>query len=418
MKIKIKKISKLNLATKAVLVFMSCLMIFAAPMQSVKDVYAYSQDAVDQLQVKIDSLNQDIAAYHAEAAKLGENIQTLQATLTKLANEKAIIQAQVDINQAKYDQLEIQIANTEKQIKDNQDALGITIADMYVDNDVTPLEMLASSDNIGDYLDKQEYKTSIRKELSSTISKIKELKQSLVSQKADVEKVLNDQKNAKQTLSDKESEQASILAATQGQEAAYQQLSVAADSKKSELVQQQQAIINYVPPDGVTSNISDPTKGNYPWGGSGCTVKEVWYTGYYSDGTSYKYSSLDSFYGINGDGSDALGYACRQCTSYAAWKIYEHTGEKYRFMGNAANWPNSFGQYNKTPRENSVGVISGGGYGHVVWVERMDPDNSSNIIISQYNDYDNNTGDNSGKGWGNYSKRSVPKSTYNYFIYF
>jgi len=46
----------------------------------------------------------------------------------------------------------IQIADTEKKIKDNQDALGETIANLYVDGKISPLEMIASSKNVSDYL--------------------------------------------------------------------------------------------------------------------------------------------------------------------------------------------------------------------------------------------------------------------------
>ena len=85
-------------------------------------------------------------------------------------------------------------------------------------------------------------------------------------------------------------------------------------------------------------------------------------------------------------------------------------------MGNAQNWPQSARNLGLSTgysaRANSAGVINGGLYGHVVWVE-SNPDADGYIIISQYNAYDQG-----GPGWGHYSKKRVKASTYSEFIYF
>jgi len=391
MKLRTTTPASITLVTKLALFGLSILVVVAIPLQMIQKVSADSYD--DQIK----ALQLDIDAYNAQSAKLSAQADTLQSAIGELQNQASVIKAQIDINQAKYDQLMAQIVETEKKIKDNKDALGNIIANMYVDDKISPIEMIASSKNIGDYLDKQEYRSSVRNELTNTIDLIKDLKAKLEKQKNDVEFILNEQKNAHQALSDKESEQQVILNQTQGQEAAYQQLSSASKEKQRELHDQQQAAIWAAQNSGGTvTAISDPTKGNYPWAGNGCYVDDY----------------LNSQSGINGDGSDELGYACRQCTSYAAWKILEHTGNGYQWWGNANNWPNKWSDQGSTPRANSVGVISAGRYGHVVWVE-SDPDASGYIIVSQYNSY--NTG---GPGWGQYSKIRVHQSTYDTYLYF
>ena len=142
----------------------------------------------------------------------------------------------------------------------------------------------------------------------------------------------------------------------------------------------------------------DPNKGGYPWE-TGCFV----------DAFAWSHG------GVNGDGADPLGYGCRQCVSYAAWRVGQHTGKFPYFWGNANQWPSSASaagiQTGSTPRENSVGVISAGQYGHVVWVESVNGDGT--IDVSQYNYY--NAG---GSGWGHYSKMRVNAATYDTYIYF
>ena len=123
----------------------------------------FNQSAsADQYDEKIRTLQADMSRYQAEADRLNAESVTLANTLASLTNQKNAIQAQIDVNQAQYDKLIIEITDTEKQIKENQDALGTTIADLYVDDDISPIEMLASSQNIGDYMNKQEFRSSIK----------------------------------------------------------------------------------------------------------------------------------------------------------------------------------------------------------------------------------------------------------------
>lgn len=165
-----------------------------------------------------------MSRYQAETDRLSAEAVTLSNALAQITNEKNALQSQVDLSQVQYDQLIIQIADTEKQISDNQNALGSTIASLYVDDEISPIEMLASSKDIGEFLNKQEYRNSIKKELSSTITRVRDLKTQLGDQKISVEKVLNEQKNARDSLAAKEAEQANLVAQTRNDEAAYQGL--------------------------------------------------------------------------------------------------------------------------------------------------------------------------------------------------
>lgn len=162
-----------GIATKSVLVAAAVMMTIAAPL-------SISQRAsADQFDDQIRAIQGQINQYQSQVNQLDAQANTLQAELDKITIEKNQIQAQVDLTQAQYDQLQSQIADTQKKIQSNKDALGDTIANMYVDNSVTPLEMLASSKNITDYVDQQEYRASIRDTLSATIDQIKQLQTKL-----------------------------------------------------------------------------------------------------------------------------------------------------------------------------------------------------------------------------------------------
>lgn len=387
-------VSKQGIVTKSVLVASAVLMVVAAPLSMPQSVYARDYDA------EINALQNEINQYQSQAGELRKQIGTLQQEIAGIDAQKNIIQTQIDLSQAQYDKLIQQIKDTEKKIGENKTALGDTLASIYVDDKISPLEMLASSKNIGDYVDKQEYRASVQDQLTKTIDTIKTLKADLEKQKSDVQKTLANQNNSKNALAAKEKERSEILAKTQGQESAYQSLASDREGKKLEIQRQQQAAIEAAMSRGGGTAVTLPgTSGGYPWNDSNCFV----------DGNAYSHG------GIDGNGTDGMGYGCRQCVSYVAWRTYKETGFAPVNWGNANQWPSSARgagvQVSSTPKANSAAVIMDGSYGHIVWVDSVNGDGT--VDVSQYNYY--NAG---GPGWGHYSKMRVSASTYSYYIYF
>jgi len=386
-----------GLATRSAIVAAAVLMAIASTPFMQPRAYA------DKYDDQINALQNEIDQYESQAGQLRTKIGTLQQEIAGIDKQKRIIQAQITLSETKYNQLQEQIKKTEKDIHDNRVALGNTIADLYVDNTISPLEMLASSKNIGDYVDKQTYRSSVQQQLSQTIDKIKELKADLEKKKEAVQRTLADQTNSRNALAAKENERNNILAETQGQEGAYKNLAADRESKKLQVQQQQQAAIEaaIAAAGGGGAVVLPGTSGGYPWNSSNC----------YVDSNAWSYG------GVDGNGTDGLGYGCRQCVSYVAWRVYKETGYAPVNWGNAYDWPSSAVsagyKVSPVPRAHSAGVItSGGSPGHIVWVESVN-ESAGTMIVSQYNYY--NAG---GPGWGNYSKMQVPIGTYQSYIYF
>lgn len=373
-----------GIVTKSALVAGAVLMVMAGPITFGQHVFA------DKYDDQINALQAEIDNYQAQAAALSAQADTLANELASLSNQKATIQSQIDLSQAKYDKLVNDIAETERKIADNQEALGQIIADMYVDGTITPLEMLASANDIGDYVDQQEMRASIQDSLSQTIDEINELKKQLEQQKVDVERVLADQKSQRDLLAAKEAEQAKLLADTQGQEAAYQQLSSERNSQISALRDQQAAAMAAAAAASGASNIGGGTVGGGGYPG-------VW-----------AYAEQDTLV-------DNWGLYNRECVSYTAWKVAS-TGRfvpHFSGYGNANQWPSTTARYGipsgSTPVAGSVAIWYVGIYGHAMYVEAVNGDGT--ITVSDYN----NNAD--GGGWGRYHyyTRSAAGLTYIYF---
>ena len=383
-------VSSKSLATKGMLVAGVILMATAAPVSMfVKPVTA--RDFAGEIQAVQNQIDQ----YQAEAGRLAGQAKTLETELARLNSEKAAIQAQIDVKQIEYDKLVAEITENERKIAQLQDYLGDVLAKLHVGGEVSPLEMLASSTNISEYLNEQARRESMRDDLTDTIEEINTIKKQLEQQRIDVQRVLDDQKAQREVLSAKEAEQQRLVNETRGQEAAFQALSAKSQEQKDKLQREQQAAIAAAlraAGGGTAAVAGDPSKGGYPskWANS-----------------DYYNPPVDNW-----------GMYARQCVSYTAWKVYQKNGYMpyWGGRGNANQWPGNAVAAGiptgSTPKPGSVGVIMAGQYGHVVWVESVNGDGTINV--SQYNYW--NAG---GSGWGHYSEMyGVSPNAYDVYIYF
>jgi len=379
--------SKLSMRLKGISLFVIAGLMVLSVMPLTQPVSA------DEFDDKISSLTRDMARFQNEADRLNGEAATLQNAVAQIQNEKNALQSQIDLNQAKYDKLVVDIAQTEKEIKENQDALGDTIADLYVDNDISPLEMLASSTNIGDFMNRQEFRNSVKEQLNGTIKTVKTLKTQLDTQKVEVDKVLTDQKSARDTLAAKEAEQSNLLAQTQNDENNYQNLIKSSSAQIASAKAAQAAIRARSNATGGYQLVDAGSLAGYPWNNSNCRMQ-----GYMSTG------------GVPGtDGEDGHGYGCRQCVSFVAYRVAQATGVYYNNLGNGGQtaqalvnrgWKN----LGSTPEVGAVASLWGNP-GHTAYVEAV---SGGKVLVSQYNyDY--------GQGYGMYSEMWLSASFFNQY---
>lgn len=342
---RIKKRLPFSIIAILVLTFNSCEPLFATDYTS-----------------QINALKEEITTYQNESARLQSEANTLQNELSALSVQKSQLQAQIDLNTAQVAQLEQEIAETQEEINYQKDLLANNLVNLYVDNTVSPLEMLASSDNISEYIDKQEYREAIRSSLQDSIAEVKDLEQQLNDQKTETERALADQQAQKEQLTATEEEQSLLLAQTQGQEEAYQQLTADKEAELTAAYAAQAEEMRRL----ASGSIYTGGTGGYPWAGVGGSVSTYYHC----------------------FGYDNWGMCIRQCVSYAAWKVYATRGYMYYWggHGNAYLWPSNARAegiaVDSTPQVGDIAYWPVGTYGHVMYVEKV---NGSSIEISEYN---------------------------------
>lgn len=313
----------------------------------------------DQFDAQIQALQQQNATNQSSLIQLGSEAASLTDEVNKLQAQISALETQIQANQAKSDDLKKQIAAAEEELAKQKKVLGESIRAMYVEGQISTLEMLASSKDLSDFVDKQQYRNSVQDKIKTTLDKITALKVKLKDQQQEVEALLKDEQAMQGQLASQKAQQDSLLSMNKQQQDALNSQIQANNTQVASLRAAQAAANRKL--GGSNVEAGDPGHGGYP--------------GY-----------LDSA------GKDTLvdpwGMYNRECVSYTAWKVYQTFGHMpyWGGHGNANQWPASATadgiSIGSTPRAHSVAIYSGGYYGHAMWVEGV----SGNYIhVSQYN---------------------------------
>lgn len=312
----------------------------------------------DRFDDQINALRADNNSKNTARAQLGAEAASLADTINKLQQQIDSLQAQIQANQAKSDDLQRQITAAEAELEKQKTILGENIKTMYLEGQISTLEMLASSKDLSEFVDKQQYRNSVSDKIKTTLQKITELKHQLAAQKDEVEKLLVDQRSMNTQLAAQRYEQDTLLNANESQQASLSAQIKTNNGQISEL-RRQQAIEN------AKYNIGDmhgdPNNGGYP---------AVW-------ANAAQDSMIDNW-----------GMYNRECVSFTAWKVW-NSGRHMPYWGgrgNANQWDDDARAdgipVDSNPQVGDVAISNSGPYGHAMYVEAI---GNGSIYVSQYN---------------------------------
>lgn len=313
----------------------------------------------DSYQDQINALNQKNADARGQIGALQEVAAGYQDTINQLQGQIDALQKSIDDNKAQQASLEQQIADTQKQIDQEKEFLASDVREMYVDGTPSTLEELATSKSLSDFVDKQEYRTTVQTKLQDSLKKIAALQKELQSKKAKVEQLLKEEQDQQNQLASTQSQQQSLLNYNESQQADFNS-QIASNQKQIATLRAQQAAANARLGGGITAG--DPGHGGYP--------------------SNLNNAAQDTLI-------DPWGMYNRECVSYTAWKVYETYGYMpyWGGRGNANQWPGDARAAGiptgSSPKAGSVAIWNVGYFGHAMWVEAVNDDGS--LWVSQYN---------------------------------
>lgn len=178
----------------------------------------------ERVQDQINAIDQQIQASRDEIERLEGVADNLQQAIRTIQSEETAMTLEIRRSELQKEKLDLDIAATEERIEQNQDVFGDTVADIYVEDNLSEIELLASSSTIGDYLDRQEYRASLRDQVQGSIRDIRDAQRLLVTQLEEVEETLEQLRSQRSQLVATREDQTRLLRETQGQEQRYRQL--------------------------------------------------------------------------------------------------------------------------------------------------------------------------------------------------
>lgn len=314
----------------------------------------------DQFDEQIRALQQQNSSNRVAANQLATQANSYQDAIDKLQAQINSLQAAINDNEAKIAELQKQIDEAQAELNRQKQVLGENIKTMYLEGQITTIEMLASSKNLSDFVDKQQYRNSVQNKIKDTLDRINKLKDQLKEQQTQLQSRNKDLADQRGQVASSQSQQQQLLNYTAAQKATYDS-QIKSNNSAIASLRAQQAAANQRLGGGAAVIPGDPNHGNYP--------------AYWNNAPQD--SLLDSWGMLN-----------RECVSYTAWKVYEAYGYMpyWGGVGNANQWPGNAEAAGiptgSTPRVGSVAISMGGYYGHAMWVEAVD---GNTIHVSQYN---------------------------------
>ena len=357
--------------------------------------FAYTQQDLVNINSKISNLRAQMNGYEKQANALANEAQSIQNEINALRVQENKLKVEIQLKEAERQKLIAEIETITKRISDNSETVGYTIAQYYYNSEVSTLERIVSSDSFSSFIDEEMQLSSISDTLSAIIEENKNLKAELEQKKKNAELMLEDLKNQNAQLVALENQQAVLLAQTRASEATYRDMKNQVASQKAALEEEQQKILADLARQYNVTNVTagDPNKGGYPYSNR-CPAAKI----------------------NNRQFSDQWGMYICECVSYTAWKVYSTYGYMpyWGGRGNAKQWIGNARaagyKVSSIPKPGTVGISTGGAYGHAVWVEAV---SGTRVYISQYN-YRNAA---TGYQPGQYSEQWVDQGMYQY-IYF
>jgi peptidoglycan hydrolase CwlO-like protein len=327
------------------------------------------------------------AAAEKRLAQAASNQDAYQKQVDIYSAQIAQIQAQINQNNAEISQLNVQIKAAQQRLDTLKELLAKTIKQLYLDNNVSALDILASSHSISDFVSKQASSSSLQGKAKTLADQVSATKSKLEQDKTVAENKKSANEAAKKTAAQQQAEQqAYVNKYAKDKAAASADAKAAQKTREEEMNKQRELIASQT---GGKTVAGDPNKGGYP-GSATCPAM-------HDQGNAPTMPP-------------GTGENC-ECYSYGMWKIYQYIGY-YPSNLLYKNGPKDFYGLSgtkgggTTPRAHSAGIMTGGYYGHIVWVESVNSNGTVNV--SQYN----------ATPWQYSEQYGVSPYAYQWYLYF
>jgi len=315
--------------------------------------------------VHADTNTEKLNQLEAETAAATATLNQLKSQKDSLANEIAIFDAQITVLQAQITQangqisdLNVKIINAELDLKKQKELMGEYLKTMYIEGQVSTIELIAKSKNFSDFIDQSEYTSAIQQNVQETANKINELRKNLESQKLKSEQLKAEAESKNAQITAQRTAKSQLLQSTQGDENKYQQI---VNNNNAQI-----GILKCI----ISGGCNGDANGN---------LIAINIPLYYNQ-TSFGSTEYSPGYRLSDYGclitSLAMAHGISPLTEMTRYS-YNSNGEMMGIGGSWGNWSSLVGRINSSldsGRPVIVGLNMAGGYTHFVLIKNRSGD--------------------------------------------
>lgn len=149
----------------AFVVVLSCTVLAGATLYS-------SFAGADQFDEQIQVLQQQKDHNQQQANQLAAQASSYQDAVNKLQSQINSLEHSIAIKQEESANLQKQIEQEEKELARQKGVLGENIKTMYLEGQISTLEILASSKDLSEFVNKEQYRGAVQNKIKSTVDRI------------------------------------------------------------------------------------------------------------------------------------------------------------------------------------------------------------------------------------------------------
>lgn len=179
--------------------------------------------SADELRNELSAIESDIRQSEERIAELQERENTLENQLAildedigRVENELTQTRQEIELTQQAINETEADLARTEEMVKESA-------RDLYKQGSPSTIEIVFSSENFNDFLNRREYSERTKDRLNEAASEVRELKKELEQKQDDLGSLESEQKARQSELTQRQQDQQELVEETRGEEERYQE---------------------------------------------------------------------------------------------------------------------------------------------------------------------------------------------------
>ncbi|MDP3993908.1 MAG: peptidoglycan DD-metalloendopeptidase family protein [Candidatus Doudnabacteria bacterium] len=307
------------------------------PVEQLQDDVSEKQKLLDELNAQIENLQKQIVQKQKQNASLKNEVDLFDLNIRQTEVKIQAVEAEIEKLSSEIIEKQVVIRQKTEQIAKQKEYLAENLRLINEYDSANPLEITLGNDTFSEFLDQVQYATNLQEKNQEILTAIKDLKEQLEQQKAELVSKLGEQQNLKneldtsqKSLEEQRTNKQTLLAQSRGQERIYQSL-LSEAAQRQEQVEREIFDIEVSIRRQLGDKTLPPISGLLTWPMSGILTQGYGNTGFRALGYTF-HNGLDiaapAGTKIYAAGNGVVYATGAGTVAYGNWVVIKHTLSK------------------------------------------------------------------------------------------